>query len=102
MGQKLEIIPPVQNCGQVLCIADISAGLEEDPLLQREFVERSQRHFLSKSSAAFANCPVTDCSGILPKVPQDEKETVMLDSELMRHCEVCHNIICRRYARACN
>lgn len=85
----------MQNCGQSLCIVDINAAFEEDLLMQREFVERSLRHFLAKTTA-FANCPLPDCSGIMPRVPKDKGMDAMADSELMRHCEVCHNIVCMR------
>ena len=85
----------MQNCGQPLCIVDINAAFEEDLLMQREFVERSLRHFLAKTTA-FANCPLPDCSGIMPRVPKDKGMDAMADSELMRHCEVCHNILCMR------
>ena len=85
----------MQNCGQSLCIADINAAFQEDPLMQREFVERSLRHFLAKTTA-FANCPIPDCSGIIPKAVTEDDGDYAEDSRLMRHCEVCHNIVCRR------
>ena len=66
-------------------------------MLEREFLERSLRSFLDRS-AKFANCPVPDCTGILPKIPKTEATALTPEARLVHHCDACRSAVCKRYA----
>ena len=77
-----------EHCGTEICVPDIDAGIKFNEEAKRTFFERSFKDFLDKSSQ-FANCPVPDCTGIVPKDPE-EIEGIMF------HCHDCGSDICVR------
>jgi hypothetical protein len=68
--------------------------MDNELLLQREFDERSLKDFLGKSEH-YANCPITDCSGIILRTPKEEAS--VNEERLMMLCDICHNTVCKRY-----
>jgi hypothetical protein len=68
--------------------------MDNELLLQREFDERSLKDFLGKSEH-YANCLITDCSGIIPRAPKEEASANK--ERLMMLCDICHNTVCKRY-----
>ena len=85
----------LQGCEQLVCLQDLRDVLASDKLLEREFLERSLRSFLDRS-ALFANCPVPDCAGIMPKIPRTAATAQTPEARLIHHCDVCHTAVCKR------
>ena len=85
----------LKGCEQLVCLQDLREVLASDRMVEREFLERSLRSFLDRS-ANFANCPVPDCTGILPKIPRTQVTALTPEARLIHHCDACHSAVCKR------